>query len=103
MRSMGVKPGNQIECACKSGEQHRFEVRDDLSVDSSIAPPIHRLYLVKDYVNKVIEAGIYRLTLKRYELLQRLSAISTLVTSIWAILAVGTGLSLLTLPPGNLQ
>ena len=36
-------------------------------------------------------------------MLQRLSAISTLVTSIWAILAVGSGLSLLTLPTGNLE
>ena len=64
MRSLGVKPGKQIEHTCRSGEQHQFVVRDDLSVDSSTAPPIHRLYLVKDYVNKVIEAGIYRLTMK---------------------------------------
>ena len=64
MRSLGVKPGKQIEHTCKSGEQHQFVVRNDLSLDSSAAPPIHRLYLVKDYVNKVIEAGIYRLTMK---------------------------------------
>jgi len=35
-------------------------------------------------------------------LLRRLSAVITLVTSVWAILAVGSGLSLLTLPTGNL-
>jgi len=35
-------------------------------------------------------------------LLRRIAAIITLITSIWAILAVGSGLSLLTLPTGNL-
>jgi len=36
-------------------------------------------------------------------LLRRSAAFITLITSIWAILAVGSGLSLLTLPTGNLE
>ena len=36
-------------------------------------------------------------------MLRRIAAITSLVTSIWAILAVGSGLSMLTLPTGNLE
>jgi len=36
-------------------------------------------------------------------LLRRIAAIITLITSIWAILAVSSGLSLLALPTGNLE
>ncbi|TLY01953.1 MAG: hypothetical protein E6K95_06120 [Thaumarchaeota archaeon] len=36
-------------------------------------------------------------------MLRRIAAIITLITSIWAILAVSTGLSLLALPTGNLE
>jgi len=64
MRSLGVKVGKRIGHTCKSGENHEFVVRNDYTIDSLNHPPIHRLYLVKDYVNKVIEAGIYRLTMK---------------------------------------
>ncbi|MDA4128216.1 MAG: hypothetical protein OK422_01930 [Thaumarchaeota archaeon] len=64
MMSLGVKPGKTIEHTCKTGEKHTFVVGSDLQVDSSVKPPIHRIYLVKDNINKVIEAGIYKLTMK---------------------------------------
>ncbi len=64
MMSLGAKPGKEIEHTCKTGEQHKFVVEADYSIGSSNVPPIHRLYLVKDHVNKVIEAGYYKLTMK---------------------------------------
>jgi len=36
-------------------------------------------------------------------LLRRIAAITALITSVWAIVAVGSGLSLLALPTGNLE
>lgn len=65
MRSLGVKPGKTIDHTCKTGEQRQLMVGEDFSVDSSTTPPIHRLYLVKDHVNKVIEAGIYKLSMTK--------------------------------------
>jgi hypothetical protein len=64
MMSLGIRPGKEIEHTCKSGERHAFVVKADYSIGSSMRPPIHRTYLVKDNINKNIEAGIYKLTMK---------------------------------------
>ncbi len=64
MMSLGVKPSKKIEHTCKSGEQNAFVVNNDFAIESSMKPPIHRIYLVKDNINRNIEAGIYRLTMK---------------------------------------
>jgi hypothetical protein len=65
MNSLGVKAGKKITHACKSGEIHEFIVGEDYSLAPKVANPIHRLYLVKDNVNKHIEAGYYRLTMPK--------------------------------------
>ncbi len=64
MNSLGVRPGKKITHACKSGEVHEFVVGRDFSLSPNVANPIHRLFLVKDNVNRNIEAGYYRLTIK---------------------------------------
>lgn len=66
MQSMGVKPGKTLRHTCKNGEARELVVNNDWSVDEGDdRTTIHRLFLVKDYVNKVIEAGYYSLrTLK---------------------------------------
>lgn len=64
MNSLGVKPGKKVTHACKSGEVREFVVGKDYTVERQSAPPIHRLYLVKDNINKNIEAGYYKLTMK---------------------------------------
>ncbi len=61
MMSMGVKPGKKIAHSCKSGEKHDFVVADDWAIRGEDGATIHRLFLVKDHVNKVIEAGYYKL------------------------------------------
>lgn len=61
MMSIAVKPGKRIAHTCKNGEASEFVVNDDSSIDSSNGKNIHRLYLVKNHVNKVIEAGYYKL------------------------------------------
>ncbi len=63
MNSLGVKPGKKVTHACRSGETHEFTVGSDYTLSPDIANPIHRIYLVKDNVNKNIEAGYYRLTM----------------------------------------
>ncbi len=63
MNSLGVKPGKKITHACKSGETHEFTLREDNSLSPEVSLPIHRIYLVKDYMNRNIEAGYYRLTM----------------------------------------
>ncbi len=65
MNSLGVKSGKKITHACRSGEVHEFVVGEDLSLSPPVANPIHRLYLVKDNVNKNIEAGYYRLSMAK--------------------------------------
>ncbi len=65
MNSMGAKPGKKITHACKSGEVHEFTVSEGYSLTPEVQMPIHRLYLVKDNINKNIEAGYYRLTLAK--------------------------------------
>jgi len=65
MQSMGVKPGKGISHTCKSGETHEFVVTDDWAIHAEEDMTIHRLFLVKDYINKVIEAGYYNLRMLR--------------------------------------
>ena len=64
MYSLGVKPGKKVTHACRDGQVTEFVVGSDYSLKPEVANPIHRLYLVKDNVNKNIEAGYYRLTMK---------------------------------------
>ena len=64
MNSLGVKPGKKITHACRDGQVNEFVVGDDYTLSPEVASAIHRLYLVKDHVNKNIEAGYYRLTMK---------------------------------------
>jgi len=63
MNSLGAKPGKKITHACRGGEVHEFVVGSDYSLSPKLANPIHRLYLVKDNINKNIEAGYYKLTM----------------------------------------
>jgi hypothetical protein len=65
MQSMGVKPGKRISHTCKNGETREFVVNDDWAIDAEEDRTIHRLFLVKNYVNKVIEAGYYNLRMLR--------------------------------------
>ena len=64
MYSLGVKPGKKVAHACRSGETHEFTIAADFSLSPDVALPIHRVYLVKDNMNKNIEAGYYRLTMR---------------------------------------
>lgn len=64
MNSLGVKPGKKLTHACRGGETKEFVVKEDYSLAPQGGTPIHGLYLVSDYLNKNIEAGYYRLTLK---------------------------------------
>lgn len=63
MESLPVKPGKRLEHTCESGEKHEFTGRDDWSIDSGEGETVHRLYMVRHYLNRVIEAGYYRLRL----------------------------------------
>jgi len=64
MNSLGVKPGKKITHACRDGVVQEFVVRSDYTLQQTASEPIHRLYLVKDNINRNIEAGYYRLTMK---------------------------------------
>ena len=64
MNSLGVKPGKRITHACRDGTVLEFVVGKDYTFAHKVASPIHRLYLVKDNINKNIDAGHYRLTMK---------------------------------------
>ena len=64
MNSVGVKQGKKVTHACRSGEVHEFFVGEGYTLDPPVAAPIHRLFLVKDNLNKHIEAGYYKLTMK---------------------------------------
>lgn len=64
MCSLGVKPGKKITHVCRSGETHEFTVGEGYSLQPSVAMPIHGIYLVKDYINRNIEAGYYKLTIR---------------------------------------
>ena len=63
MYSLGVKPGKKLKHACKSGEEHEFTVNERYELEGSRGTPIHRLFLVKDNMNRNIEAGYYKLTM----------------------------------------
>lgn len=65
MNSLGVKPGKKLTHACRGGEVREFVVNEDCSLGPSGGTPIHRLYLVSDYINKNIEAGYYKLTMAK--------------------------------------
>ena len=64
MNSLGVKPGKKVTHACRDGQVYEFVVGKDFTLTPKVADPIHRLYPVKDNINKNIEAGHYRLTMK---------------------------------------
>ncbi len=64
MNSLGVKPGKKLAHACKGGATFEFTVGPDYTLTPDTAMPIHRVYLIQDYMNKNIEAGYYRLTMK---------------------------------------
>jgi len=62
MMSLGVKPGKTLKHTCpKNGSQHEFVVKEDWTIEPDDGETVHRLFLVKDRVNKVIEAGFYKL------------------------------------------
>jgi hypothetical protein len=62
MMSLGVKPGKTIKHTfSRNGTQHEFEVQQDWTIGADDGETVHRLFLVKDHVNKVIEAGFYKL------------------------------------------
>jgi hypothetical protein len=62
MMSLGVKPGKVLKHTCpRNGSQHEFVVRDDWTIAPDDGETVHRLFLVKDHINKVIEAGFYKL------------------------------------------
>ena len=62
MMSLGVKPGKTLKHTCpRNGSQHEFVVRDDWTITPDDGETVHRLFLVKDHINKVIEAGFYKL------------------------------------------
>jgi hypothetical protein len=62
MMSLGVKPGKTLKHTCpRNGSQHEFVVKDDWTIAPDDGETVHRLFLVKDHINKVIEAGFYKL------------------------------------------
>jgi len=62
MMSLGVKPGKTLTHTCpRNGSQHEFVVKDDWTIEPDDGETVHRLFLVKDNINKVIEAGFYKL------------------------------------------
>lgn len=61
MMSLGVKPGKKIVHSCKNGSQHEFVVKEDWTIAPDDGETVHRLFLVKDHLNKAIEAGFYKL------------------------------------------
>jgi hypothetical protein len=63
MNSLSVKPGKKLTHACREGVTRELVVREDFSIAPEGGSPIHGLYLVKDNINKNIEAGYYKLTM----------------------------------------
>lgn len=64
MNSLGVRQGKKITHACRNGDVTEFVVGEGYSLSPTVDMPIHRLFLVKDNINKNIEAGYYRLAMK---------------------------------------
>ena len=65
MNSLGVKAGKKITHACRDGQVYEFMVGKDYTLTPKTPNPIHRLYLVRDNINKNIEAGYYKLTMAK--------------------------------------
>lgn len=66
MTSLGVKPGKVLKHTCpKNGTQHDLVVKEDWTVGEDDGETLHRLFLVKDHINKAIEAGFYRLRMQK--------------------------------------
>jgi len=63
MNSLGVKPGKKLTHACREGQAKELLVKEDFSLSPQGGTPIHGLYLVRDHINKNIEAGYYKLTM----------------------------------------
>ncbi|HYC11969.1 MAG TPA: hypothetical protein VEC02_04835 [Nitrososphaerales archaeon] len=63
MNSLGVRPGKKLTHACREGQTKELVVGEDYSLSPQGGTPIHGLYLVRDYLNKNIEAGYYKLTM----------------------------------------
>jgi hypothetical protein len=67
MMSLGVRPGKEIDHTCRSdGSRHQLRVTSEWTLDpedESTAATLHRLFLVKDHLNRAIEAGYYKLKL----------------------------------------
>lgn len=62
MMSLGIKPGKTLKHTCpRNGSQHEFVVKEDWTIAPDDGETVHRLFLVKDHINKVIEAGFYKL------------------------------------------
>ena len=62
MMSLGVKPGKTLKHTCpRNGSQRELVVKDDWTIEPDDGETIHRLFLVKDHINKNIEAGFYKL------------------------------------------
>ena len=64
MNSLGARPGKKITHACRDAQVLEIVVGSDYSLSPKLANPIHRLYLVRDHINKNIEAGYYKLTMR---------------------------------------
>jgi len=66
MKSLGVKPGKTLSHTCpKTGTQHEFVVLSDWTIEPDDGDTVHRLFLVKDHINKAIEAGFYKLRMMK--------------------------------------
>jgi hypothetical protein len=61
MMSLGVEPGKKIAHTCKDGAPHEFTVLGDWTIAPDDGESVHRLFMVKDNINKHIEAGFYKL------------------------------------------
>ncbi|MDG6963615.1 MAG: hypothetical protein JRN27_04085 [Nitrososphaerota archaeon] len=65
MNSLGAKPGKKLAHACRDGRVYELVVGKDFSLSPVTVDPIHRLFLVRDNINKNVEAGHYRLTVQK--------------------------------------
>ena len=64
MNSLGVKPGKVLTHTCRGGENVELTVGADYALSPKGGQAIHMIHLVKDSLNKNVEAGYYRLTMK---------------------------------------
>jgi len=61
MMSLGIKPGKRIQHTCRNGTTHEFVVNEGWTIPHDDGETVHRVYLVRDNLNKVVEAGFYKL------------------------------------------